>query len=204
MFYAKSLFFKLCEVKISDSFELVSQEVGTSDWDYLKSIDPVRAENIHPHDTYRVSRALEIYRSTGCLPSSASPVYDPVFSDSLIIWIEIPDSLLKAQIYQRTCLMLSGGWIEEVEALMDTPWEEFAKEGFALGYDDVYSFIKAGKPQDKLESLKTVIASKTWTYARRQRMFWRSLKKALSLRPGVTIIECAPEEIAECAEAWLS
>ena len=49
----------------SDLLELANQK----GWDYMHSnladIDPLSATRIHPHDTQRIQRALEVYRVTG-------------------------------------------------------------------------------------------------------------------------------------------
>lgn len=46
-------------------------------WKLLNSIDPQRAENIHPHDLYRIKRALAIWYETGQKPSEYAPAYNP-------------------------------------------------------------------------------------------------------------------------------
>lgn len=203
LFYAKSLFLKLQNLIPETDFSLAPREEGVSDWEYLKKIDPVRADNIHPHDSYRISRALEIYSATGCLPSLAAPLYDPVFSESLVIWVALPDPLLRSQITKRVGFMLDQGWIEEVESFMGTEWEVFARDGFALGYDDVYAWIKAGKNVASFEGLSSAIAAKTWTYARRQKIFWGSLKKHLSDCKDVTIVESSPQDVSRAVLDWL-
>jgi tRNA dimethylallyltransferase len=204
LFYVKSLFFKLREVEVQAVLAPAHRPEGISDWEYLQSIDPERAHALHPNDAYRITRALEIYTSTGCKPSQAQPSYEPVFDQSLIIWISLPDQVLKNNIFRRASVMLEHGWIEEVESLMGTPWETFAKDGCALGYDDVYVWIKNGKKQDALSELEETIAYKTWHYARRQRIFWRSLRKALMGRLGVTVIECSPEGVGDVVFGWLN
>ena len=54
-------------------------------WQQLHDIDPVRAKEIDPSDSYRIERALDIWYSTGIKPSVYVPVYDPIFKSYQII-----------------------------------------------------------------------------------------------------------------------
>jgi tRNA dimethylallyltransferase len=52
--------------KMRDEIEHELESVGAQAlYDRLTQIDPVAASNIHPHDTRRLIRALEVFRATG-------------------------------------------------------------------------------------------------------------------------------------------
>ena len=70
-FYLQSLFFP---VTISANRVTPSHSEDQS-WRALHAIDPIRAAAIHPHDTYRISRALFLYQQTKQLPSELKPLY---------------------------------------------------------------------------------------------------------------------------------
>ena len=93
--------------------------------------------------------------------------------------------------------MLENGWLKEVRALShqkDFSWLAFAKQKGLIGYDCVESYIAqvpscnslpAGSSEgtdkhgESFEELCEQIERKTWQYARKQRSFWRSLKRDL-------------------------
>lgn len=183
LFYVRSLFFKLQNATSFEDAKRISRPDGLSDWKYLCLVDPVRGQKINPNDTYRIERALDVYLSTGVLPSSCAPVFDPVSEKSVVVWVDEEDSVLRAKIRERVQVMLRSGWVEEVEQLIGTPFEEFARQGCALGYDDVYQWIVEGKSSLDRFRLAATLEHKTWDYVRRQRKFWRSFRRALAEHP---------------------
>jgi len=184
LFYVKSLFFRLQDSLPVHDKKKVERPIGFTDWEYLNLIDPVRSASIHPHDSYRIERALTIYNSSGVLPSSVSPVFDPVFKEKVrIIWVDLPDELLRKKISMRIASMLDNGWVTEVENLIGSEFESFARDEGALGYQDVYRWIVDGKQENMREQLIQTLEKKTWDYVRRQRKFWRSFKRTLEIYP---------------------
>ena len=199
LFYVKSLFFKLPDVEGQEpeflNFPLARPE-GLTDWEYLKLVDPVRALHVHPNDGYRIERALELYFSSGVLPSLCQPRFDPVAKQSVVVWVDVPDDQLRATIRTRIAYMLTCGWIEEVEGFVGTRFEEFARDGYALGYDDVYQWVVGGKLESAYAPLVQTLELKTWDYVRRQRKFWRSFKRQLAQHgDAVQIVEGSHQEI---------
>lgn len=198
LFYVKSLFFRLPSVDSSTTNFLVQRPEGISDWEYLRIVDPVRAEKIHPSDAYRVSRALDLYLSSGVLPSSCEPRFDPVAQESIVVWLEVPDDALRKTIRTRVVKMLDGGWVDEIVVLVGTRFEEFVRDGYALGYDDVYRWVVEGRQENAREKLIQTLELKTWDYVRRQRKFWRSFKRALAQHShSVEVVECSPDKVFE-------
>lgn len=52
--------------KIRDEITQQAQRLGWSKlYDELRGVDPISGERIHPNDPQRITRALEVYRSTG-------------------------------------------------------------------------------------------------------------------------------------------
>ena len=197
LFYVKALFFKLASVDVDIDGSRIIRPLGLSDWEYLRLIDPGRSDRIHAHDDYRVQRALEIYQKTGRLPSECEPLFDPIGDSVTVVWVDVSDDVLRSRIAARVDAMFSQGWVAEVEGLVGTPFEEFVKHGYVLGYDDVYRWIIEGRSPELFSELKKVIAAKTWDYVRRQRKFWRSFKRSLSERPNILVLECSPAEVVD-------
>lgn len=168
LFYLKSLFFpphpgktvEVPELHILDTPELYSR---------LSSIDSERAHAIHPNDRYRITRALEIFYSTGDLPSERKPIFDPIGSCDLY-FLTLEKSVLHERINIRTRQMIKEGLVEEVRRL-GSGWIEFLLEKKIIGYPETISYIEH---RASLEELVESIASKTRAYAKRQLTFWRS------------------------------
>ncbi|MDQ5890179.1 MAG: tRNA dimethylallyltransferase [Candidatus Dependentiae bacterium] len=177
LFYIKSLFFPPHQVKgntsaIPDDVRLLSV---AAQWQHLHGIDPVRAAQIHMHDTYRVMRALALWYESGSKPSELVPQYQPPFS-AQVIFLSPPTEILYERINARTEAMIhSMGWIDEVGNLMrDEAWRHLVETKGFIGYRDIASWIEAGQPADQLPALIGKIQQDTRNYAKRQKTFWRS------------------------------
>ena len=183
-FYVKSLFFPLKELTEHDVanrnkgvflLDTCTQEL----WERLNAIDPERAEQIHPHDRYRIARALYIWEKTGKKPSNYIPQFDPSF-DSLIV-ILLPDKkILEERIKLRTIQMVKDdGWIDEAKRLIDTQWEGFLLKKGLIGYEQLFAWIRNGEKQEELDSVIERIQIETLQYAKRQRTFIRGFVRLL-------------------------
>lgn len=87
----------------------------------LAMVDPLMAENLHPNQSQRISRALEVYRLSGTTMSewqaTAGAGLRPRYQ-----WLQIAvapqqRSVLHQRIAERFDKMLKLGFIEEVQAL---------------------------------------------------------------------------------------
>jgi tRNA dimethylallyltransferase len=189
-FYIKSLFFPPSEKSLSvrdfDYTQCTHQDL----WNKLNSIDPVRASAIAYTDRYRVERALSIWQSTGITPSDCAPVYMPIAPAQLMIVTRNRDELYE-RINKRTEIMLEGeyflsamrNWIQEVDDLLDTPWEQYILEKKIIGYDDIVRYLRTPERERSFESLTRVIQQKTRHYAKRQLCFFRMIVRSLVCEP---------------------
>jgi tRNA dimethylallyltransferase len=87
----------------------------------LQNIDPVSAAKIHPHDTQRIQRALEIYQLTNTPLSVLLKTEKKISSYQFINYALIPThrSWLHERIAKRFQHMLQQGFISEVEQLLE-------------------------------------------------------------------------------------
>lgn len=194
-FYVKSLFFPLKEFIAHD---VANRDKGTFNkdastqelWDFLNNIDPDRAAQIHPHDRYRIARALDIWEKTGQKPSGYLPKFDPGF-DSLIV-VLLPDKkILEERIRLRTVQMVKDeGWIEEAKRLIDTQWEEFILKKGLIGYEQLFAWIRNGEKQEELDDVIGSIQIATLQYAKRQRTFIRGLVRLLEKHKVNSEVSC--------------
>jgi tRNA dimethylallyltransferase len=151
-------------------------EQGDFSWERLNEIDPERAKKIHKNDQYRIGRALTIWQETGVLPSKFEPVYRPLVPFHCLFLTREKDDLYQ-RIDQRVGQMLDEGWIEEVEPLRSTKWEEFLKKKKIIGYDLILDYLNKGGMESDKEELIKGIQKKTRNYAKRQMIFFKMLAK---------------------------
>jgi tRNA dimethylallyltransferase len=202
LFYVKSLLFPLREdVDFNGKNNDIdfSQDTETL-WKLLQKIDPDRAAAIYSNDRYRIERALQIWQQTGQKPSTLQPLFNPVFH-SLMISIELPRTIVYERINLRTEDMVRlGGWIEEAEKLVGTPWETFVtKRGF-IGYKELFEWIKNGKRDEQLGDVIELIARKTRNYAKRQEIFLKMLKRQILESRDRSSMECEVEGVSSLDE----
>jgi tRNA dimethylallyltransferase len=189
-FYLKSLVFppRIANPSKTDTENNVLAELDNS-WQLLHKVDPSRAAAIHPHDTYRIARALAVWR-TGALPSEQKPVFMPPGQFSMIFLNRERQDLYE-RINKRTAEMVENGWITEVKNLTEN-WRTFLKQKKIIGYPEIIDFLeKEGKLQ---EQVIEEIRGKTRAYAKRQGTFWRSFcKQLLAADPHKHVIRSIEE-----------
>ena len=135
-------------------------------YEQLKAIDPDAAKNIHPNNTVRVVRALEIYRTTGKTLTEQNKLSHAVESDiePLYIGINYADrENLYSRINLRVDLMLEAGLLEEAKEFFKMNPSKTAFN--AIGYKELKPFIDGDLTFDVcVENLKR----ETRRYAKRQ------------------------------------
>ena len=141
----------------------------------LQKYDPQTANRLHPNDTSRIMRSLEVVMSTGI--SIADFQKQQPFAEArypvLAVAYEWERSALYERINQRTLKMLKSGWIEEVEMLLESYPPEL-KSLNAIGYREIVDHL-----QNKLKQKALVkkIQQRTRQYAKRQMTWFRRESK---------------------------
>jgi len=180
-FYLASLLFPPTETTLET--QLLSRTLAQDSkflWQELSRIDPVRAAALHPHDTYRIQRALQIWYTTKQKPSERSTLYQPPAS-YLIIFLTRDRHELYARINERVSIMMQQGWVNEVKKLQGSEWEPFLRKKGLIGYQELFDYIAHEQTSTALQSAIEKIQQKTRHYAKRQETFWRMLEKKLSV-----------------------
>jgi tRNA dimethylallyltransferase len=138
----------------------------------LRKIDPQAAARIHPHDSSRLLRALEIFTATGrtwteLLARQQAARNGKSESRREILKIGLTDQreALYERINRRAAAMLTGGLIEEVESLLARGYSPELKPLQAIGYRHVIEHL-AGR-FDYAETL-SLLGRDTRRYAKRQ------------------------------------
>ena len=143
----------------------------------LKSLDPVDAEKIHPNNTKRLIRALEIIELSGGVKNKEelrTPQYDVC-----LITLEIPREELYKRIDERVERMFMCGLEQEVRDLLDKGLVTKDSQSMqAIGYKEFFPYFEGLRT---LSEVKDEIKQNTRRYAKRQMSWLRRYKFAHSI-----------------------
>jgi len=162
---------------VRQAIELEAKTKGIQSMhDRLKKVDSVSAERIHPNDTQRIKRALELYDYTGKTltefwQEQAQSQTQNSFPYRRIKIALMPEDRveLRKRITQRFDLMLKQGLIEEVEGLFKRGDLNAKMPSIrAVGYRQVWAYLAGDYDFDEMRD-KAIIA--TAQLAKRQ-MTW--------------------------------
>lgn len=166
-------------------------------YEQLKVIDPDAAENIHPNNTVRVIRALEIYKTTGKTLTEQNKFSHTVESDIEPLYIGINYSdreNLYKRINLRVDLMLEASLLEEAKEFFKLNPSKTAFN--AIGYKELKPFIDGDLSFDVcVENLKR----ETRRYAKRQ-ITWFKRNKNIN---WVYADELTKEEMHETVDKMI-
>jgi tRNA dimethylallyltransferase len=149
----------------------------------LQDIDPEGAARIHPHDAYRITRALEIFELTGKPISEHHSAHG--FSDApyhlLKIGLFLDREMLYRRIDQRVDRMLEAGFLKEVKGLLHRGYSPKLKSMKSIGYRHMAAYLEGHVTWDE-----TVRRFKrdTRRYAKRQMAWFRADPEILWLQPS--------------------
>ncbi len=140
----------------------------------LQRVDPESAESIHPNNTKRVVRALEIFHVTGKTKSwwdkESKKVESPY--DSTMICLDFKNrEKLYERIDKRVDIMLECGLVDEVKSLVcdkNIKLSDTAKQG--IGYKEIIDYLENKCTLDEAVEL---IKKGTRNYAKRQLTWFR-------------------------------
>ncbi len=138
----------------------------------LAEIDPQAAQRIHPNDTQRIQRALEVYEVSGYTITAwyaKSPTQEWSLPTIKLIVAPAQRLMLHAKIAERFHAMLEQGLIEEVRALFERgDLNPDLPSMRCVGYRQVWQYLAGELDYDNL-SEKAIIATRQ--LAKRQ-MTW--------------------------------
>ena len=134
----------------------------------LRQVDPESAARLHPADTKRILRALEVYLETGETISAhnAATRQLPPRYDAVWIGLQFADRAdMKALIDRRVDKMAEEGLLEEVQALLAMGLPRNATAMQAIGYKEFLGVLDGIlTEQEALELVKL----RSRQYAKRQ------------------------------------
>ncbi len=135
---------------------------------HLRQVDPAAAEAISAGNLRRVSRALEVYESTGVPISEWQQKRAPL--ECIAIGPQLTVEALARRIDERTEAMFSGGIIEETQALLDEGVPDNAPGFDSIGYRETIDLLRGRIDRSAAIEL---VAEHTKRLARNQAKWFR-------------------------------
>jgi tRNA dimethylallyltransferase len=147
-------------------------------WTALKEADPLASSRIHPNDTFRLIRALEVLEMTGKPISEWQQWEQKTGQEYEILWIalSLDREVLYRRINTRTEDMMTKGFLKEVHELLEKGYGPELKSMKSLGYRHLTEVLKGNL--DLKEALDR-LRRDTRRYAKRQ-LTWLAKEKNLN------------------------
>lgn len=142
----------------------------------LVQVDPVAAARLHPNDTRRLIRALEVYQRTGRPISELQQQFEvgrPA-RECRVFVLEWPREELHVRIHARVEAMFAAGLVDEVQGLLARPESLSATARQAVGYREVIEHLEG---RIDLPGTIDLVRQHTRQLAKRQGTWFRSLSE---------------------------
>ena len=138
----------------------------------LERLDPAGAAGLHPNDSARTLRALEVLLATGTPLRVFQRKKPPPLRAANVISVGIAweRAELYARIDRRVEEMLEQGWVAEVERLLGMGYGPQLKPMQSIGYREIASLLQGEREEG---GLAADIAQRTRHYAKRQLTWFR-------------------------------
>ncbi len=151
----------------------------------LAAVDPETAARLHPNDTYRIIRALEVYELTGVPLSDHHRAhrFGQERYNTVKIGLNIERSRLYRRIEKRVDLMIARGLLEEVEGLLCGGFGPHLKAMQSLGYRRMTAYIDGDL---RWQETVDLIKRDHRRYAKRQLTWFRADPEIKWLEPAQT------------------
>ncbi len=173
----------VCEKTLSDLTRLQREKGNLFLYEQLKLCDPVAAQKIHPNDSFRLVRALEVFKTTGQPISAKQKAHDFKESkyQSLTIGLCMDRKKLYERINQRVDIMINQGLLNEVTFLVDKGYSLDLKPMQSIGYRHMGMFLK--QEVDFTEAVR-LLKRDTRRYAKRQFTWFNREPDLIWLEPS--------------------
>lgn len=158
-----------CETKMRLQEELKTR--GRHEmYEELRTRDPSYAQRVHPQDTYRIVRALEILHSGSLTVTEIRQKFDQFRFPYPVVQIGMKrkKDVLRLRIERRTEEMLKQGLLAETKDLLERYGE--VRPLFSVGYREAVAWLKGQLPEDQIPS---AIVKSTMELAKRQTTWFK-------------------------------
>jgi len=141
-------------------------------YDRLLTIDPEMAKQLHPHDTRKIRRSIEVFETTGEKHSvliqkqQKSRLEDKARFNAILLWPSCKTEVHRERLNSRVEKMMDSGLLEEASEFikkLKTKKEGFDDKGFktgifqAIGYKEFFPLLDAGDAENKEEILSACV-----------------------------------------------
>ena len=187
--YIKALLYglfdeKVADPEIRDSLKAEADAHGIQIlYERLGRLDPESADRLHPNDTYRILRALEVIEATGKAISEHHKkhgFFDEPF-ESLKIGLEMDRALLYERINRRVDAMISAGFLDEVKRLIARGYAVDLKSMQSIGYRHMVDYIEG---RSSWEACVRTLKRDHRRYAKRQLTWFGADSEIIWKAPG--------------------
>ena len=164
----------------------------------LRRFDPPAAARIHPNDTPKLVRAIEIMLLSGTVVTHAQSAPRDTFKGvrSLKLGLDPDRRQLYCRLNERAAWMFHNGLIEETQALLQGGYDSGSKPMQSLGYKQAVQVI--GR-QMTVDAAISECQIRTRQYAKRQ-MTWFRTEQNVDWLPGfgwtADILDAANRKVA--------
>jgi len=172
----------------------IDQQAAAEGWlavhQRLQEVDPVSAKRIHPNDTQRTQRALEIYLLSGrshtdWLKEQAAQVLP--FNPMTFVIAPSDRAVLHENIILRFDQMLENGFLDEVKVLFDRADLDANMPAIrAVGYRQAWAYLRGECDYVSFRE-KAIIATRQ--LAKRQFTWLRQQQAATWLETGDNLVQ---------------
>lgn len=170
---------------LREYYEKINEKYGNQFLhDILNKVDPLSAKRIHPNQTVRIIRALEVYDQT-LKPFSSFNDYEREYRDDIefkYIVLNRPREELYERINKRVDGMLEEGLVEEVSSLLNAGYTRDLTSMQAIGYKEIISHLYY---ECSLEEAVELLKRNSRRYAKRQLTWFRREKSKTDLNISV-------------------
>jgi len=141
----------------------------------LARVDAAAAARIHPNDSYRMNRALEVFYLSGLTLSEHQQRHRDGRSAGTvrIFAIDLPGAEIRRRINQRLEAMMAAGFLAEARNLLAEGFDPALPALRAVGYPELFAHLRG---ETTLDTALDSIRRATWHYARRQLSWFRGVQ----------------------------
>ncbi|MCK4357469.1 MAG: tRNA (adenosine(37)-N6)-dimethylallyltransferase MiaA [Candidatus Cloacimonetes bacterium] len=200
-FYIKSLLYGLCRTprvpqKIRTNLQKEISEKGSNFfYNELKKIDPIAANKIHPNDSKRIIRALEVFQVTS---KPLSQFWEELQLhkryDHFTIYLTDERSILYEKINKRVDKMFADGLLDEIKNHIKMGYTKKSVGMNTLGYKELFDFINDKSDWDSTVNL---IKQNMRNYAKRQFTWFSKQEIHLTINASNLNISNIEEKISQ-------
>ncbi len=163
-------------------WEKARSEGNDALWQYLNNIDSQAALSVHPNNTKRVIRYLEVFLTTGITPTEMNKknnTFERVYQPT-ILCIDRDTQETYERIDSRVDIMLKEGLVDEVYGLWKDGLESSPTASQAIGYKELFPYFEGKSSLDECVSL---IKQHSRNYAKRQKTYFKRISGAIYGKP---------------------